>query len=32
MESKMKPIIRFLSLLVLLSGPHLASAYYDPGV
>jgi hypothetical protein len=28
----MKPIIRFLTLLILLSAPHLASAYYDPGV
>ena len=28
----MKPIIRFLTLLALFSAPHLASAYYDPGV
>ena len=28
----MKPALRFLSLLALFSAPHLASAYYDPGV
>jgi hypothetical protein len=27
----MKPLLWFLSLLVLLSAPHLASGYYDPG-
>ena len=28
----MKPTIWFLTLLALLSAPHLASAFYDPGV
>ena len=28
----MKPTIWFLTLLALLLAPHLASAYYDPGV
>ena len=31
-QVQMKPIIRFLTLLALFSAPHLASAYYDPGV
>ena len=32
MKTQIKPLIRFLPLLALLSAPHLASAYYDPGV
>ena len=32
MKTQMKPTIWFLALLALLSAPHLASAYYDPGV
>jgi len=32
MKTQMKPLLSFLILLALLSGPHLASAYYDPGV
>src|ERR1019366_8510878 len=32
MKRQMKPIIWFLTLLALLTAPHLASAYYDPGV
>src|SRR5664280_1804475 len=32
MKAQMKPPIRFLILLAVLSAPHLASAYYDPGV
>jgi RHS repeat-associated protein len=32
MKTPMKPAIRFLILVALLSAPHLASAYYDPGV
>jgi uncharacterized protein RhaS with RHS repeats len=32
MKTQMKPTIWLLTLLALLSAPHLASAYYDPGV
>ena len=32
MKTQIKPMIWFLSLLASLSAPHLASAYYDPGV
>ena len=32
MKIHQKPLIKFLTLLAVLSGPHLASAYYDPGV
>lgn len=32
MKTQMKPMIWLLTLLALLSAPHLASAYYDPGV
>lgn len=32
MITQMKHTIRFLPLLALLAAPHLASAYYDPGV
>jgi hypothetical protein len=32
MKTQMKSRIWFLPLLALLSAPHLASAYYDPGV
>jgi hypothetical protein len=32
MKTQMKPMIWLLTLLALLSGPHLASGYYDPGV
>jgi uncharacterized protein RhaS with RHS repeats len=32
MKVQTKPLIRFLTLLALLAAPHLASAYYDPGV
>jgi RHS repeat-associated protein len=32
MKTQMKPMIWLVALLALLSGPHLASAYYDPGV
>jgi len=32
MQAQMKPSIWFLTLLALLSAPHVASAYYDPGV
>jgi RHS repeat-associated protein len=32
MKTQMKPSIWFLTLLALLTAPHLASAYYDPGV
>jgi RHS repeat-associated protein len=32
MQTQVKPMIWFLTLLTLLSTPHLASAYYDPGV
>jgi hypothetical protein len=32
MKTQMKPMIWSLALLALFSTPHLASAYYDPGV
>lgn len=32
MKTQMKPLTWFLTLLALVSAPHLASAYYDPGV
>ena len=32
MKTEMKPMIWFLTLLALFCAPHLASAYYDPGV
>lgn len=32
MKTHQKPLLRFLILLALVSAPHLASAYYDPGV
>jgi RHS repeat-associated protein len=32
MKTRQKPLLRFLILLALGSAPHLASAYYDPGV
>jgi hypothetical protein len=32
MKTQTNPIIWFLTLLALLTAPHLASAYYDPGV
>ena len=32
MKTQIKPMIWFLTLLALFSAPHLASAYYDPGV
>jgi hypothetical protein len=32
MQTQVKAVIWFLTLLALFSAPHLASAYYDPGV
>jgi RHS repeat-associated protein len=32
MKRQMKPMVRLVTLLILVFLPHLASAYYDPGV